>query len=97
VEWCKARACAHRWEEEVRLLFEEQQRTLQFLEWHAIWWMDRTNTIETSDKALAEGRRAYAVRQAELCHQIRRSFAHMCVEGHTMFSWTLLIPTVYLY
>jgi len=76
VEWCKARARAHRWEEEVRLLFEEQQRTLRFLKWHAIWWMDRTNTIETSDKALAEGRRAYAVHQAELCCQIRRSFAH---------------------
>ncbi|KAI5999770.1 hypothetical protein F5J12DRAFT_906675 [Pisolithus orientalis] len=34
VEWCKACTCAHCWEEEVRLLFEEKQCTLQFLEWH---------------------------------------------------------------
>ncbi|KIM66480.1 hypothetical protein SCLCIDRAFT_21951 [Scleroderma citrinum Foug A] len=77
VEWCKACARTHRWEEEVRLLFEEQQCTLRFLEWHVIWWMDRTNTIKTSDKALAEGHRAYAVHQAELWHRIGRSFAHV--------------------
>ena len=68
---------AHRWEEEVVLLFEEMQRTLRFLEWHGKWWMDRTGTIVTTDKALSEGRRAYAECQAELRDQIRRSFSHM--------------------
>lgn len=77
VEWCKARARAHRWEEEVRLLFEEQQRTLRFLEWHASWWMERASAITTSDEALSEGRRAYAERQANLRLQIRGSFSHM--------------------
>ena len=77
VEWCKARACAHRWEEEVRLLFEEMQRTLRFLEWHTNWWMERCSTIMTSDEALSEGWHAYAVRQAELRRQIARSFAHI--------------------
>ena len=76
IEWCKARARAHRWEEEVRLLFKEMQRTLQFLEWHANWWMERRSTITTSNEALSEGCHAYAVRQAELRHQIAGSFAH---------------------
>ncbi|KAI6041640.1 hypothetical protein EDC04DRAFT_2867093 [Pisolithus marmoratus] len=81
VEWCRAQARAHRWEEEVALslqafhnfscqnivLLEEMQRTLQFLEWHSKWWMDR----------LSEGRHAYAKHQAELHDQIRQSFAHM--------------------
>ena len=77
VEWCKARARAHRWEEEVRLLFEEQQRTLRFLELHASWWMERASAITTSDEALSEGCRAYAERQANLRLQIRGSFSHM--------------------
>jgi len=77
VEWCKARAHAHRWEEEVKLLIEEQQRTLRFLEWHASWWMERASAITTSDEALSEGRRAYAERQANLRLQIQGSFAHM--------------------
>ncbi|KAI6156579.1 hypothetical protein BKA82DRAFT_4325506 [Pisolithus tinctorius] len=77
VEWCKARACTHRWEEEVRLLFEEKQRTLQFLEWHANWWMGRASAIATGDKALSDGCHAYAEHQAELRHQLTRSFADM--------------------
>ena len=76
VEWCKARACAHRWEEEVRLLFEEMQHTLRFLEWHANWWMERHSTITASDEALSEGHHAYAVHQAELHCQIAGSFSH---------------------
>ena len=38
IEWCKARARANRWTEEVDLLKEEMRRTEQFLEWHANWW-----------------------------------------------------------
>ncbi|KAI5992012.1 hypothetical protein F5J12DRAFT_907442 [Pisolithus orientalis] len=53
VEWCKACACTHHWEEEVRLLFEEKQHTLQFLEWHTNWWMGHASAIATGDKALS--------------------------------------------
>jgi len=67
----------HHWEEEVKLLIEEQQHTLQFLEWHASWWMERASAIMTSDEALSEGHRVYAERQANLCLQIQGSFAHM--------------------
>ncbi|KAG1814844.1 hypothetical protein EV424DRAFT_1473281 [Suillus variegatus] len=37
VEWCKARARAHRWEEEVQLLCEEMRHVLSFFEWQARW------------------------------------------------------------
>jgi len=77
VEWCKACARTHRWQEEVELLFEEMQRTLLFLEWHAKWWMEHTSAIATTDEALSEGRRAYAECQAELWRRIGGSFAHM--------------------
>ncbi|KAI6009436.1 hypothetical protein F5J12DRAFT_905029 [Pisolithus orientalis] len=77
VEWCKAHACTHHWEEEVRLLFEEKQHTLQFLEWHANWWMGCASAIATGDKALSNGCHAYAEHQAELQHQLTRSFADM--------------------
>ncbi|KAG1871548.1 hypothetical protein F4604DRAFT_1881169 [Suillus subluteus] len=38
VEWCKAWARAHWWEEEVQLLCEEMRCVLAFLEWQAGWW-----------------------------------------------------------
>ena len=77
VEWCKAWARAHRWQEEVKLLFKEMQRTLLFLEWHAKWWTERIGAIATTDEALSEGYRAYAECQAALRGQIGGSFAHM--------------------
>ena len=67
---------AYHWEEEVRLLFEEKQHTLRFLEWHANWWADRASIMIT-DQTLFKGRHAYAERQAELRHRIGRSFADM--------------------
>ena len=76
IEWCRAQAQAHRWEEEVALLFEEMQRMLWFLEWHAKWWMDQTGMVVTTDKMLSEGHHAYAEHQAGLWDQIRLSFAH---------------------
>jgi hypothetical protein len=38
VEWCKARARAMHWSEEVELLQEEMRRVLQFFGWQATWW-----------------------------------------------------------
>ncbi|KAF9231029.1 hypothetical protein BU15DRAFT_90993 [Melanogaster broomeanus] len=35
IEWCKARARANRWAEEVELLSEEMRRVLAFLKWQA--------------------------------------------------------------
>ncbi|KIK93425.1 hypothetical protein PAXRUDRAFT_145122, partial [Paxillus rubicundulus Ve08.2h10] len=68
IEWCKARARVHRWQEEVKLLREEMRRTEAFLEWQADWWDNRTKpeNITTSDKQTAESLVAYAKRQASL-------------------------------
>ncbi|KAF8149140.1 hypothetical protein B0H34DRAFT_679437 [Crassisporium funariophilum] len=38
IEWCKARACAHRWQEECLLLAEEMCCVLAFFLWQAQDW-----------------------------------------------------------
>ncbi|KAH7905401.1 hypothetical protein BJ138DRAFT_1138292 [Hygrophoropsis aurantiaca] len=43
IEWCRARARANRWTEEVLLLREEMRRTLAFLDWHAGWWLKQVD------------------------------------------------------
>lgn len=42
IEWCKARARAHRWQEECLLLAEEMQRVIAFFTWQAKWWSSYT-------------------------------------------------------
>ncbi|KAG1851559.1 hypothetical protein C8R48DRAFT_750003 [Suillus tomentosus] len=41
IEWCKARARAARWSEEVDLLLEEMRRVLAYLEWEIGAWRSR--------------------------------------------------------
>ena len=50
VEWCKARARAHRWQEECLLLCEEMRRVLAFFTWQAEMW--RTSGREYQQKEL---------------------------------------------
>ncbi|KAG2135246.1 hypothetical protein DEU56DRAFT_981136 [Suillus clintonianus] len=71
VEWCRARARAHRWEEEVQLLREEMRRVLAFFEWQAVWWDTQGSRRTFGSPESAEGAVAYAHRQASL----RRSLA----------------------
>ena len=77
IEWCKIHARARRWAEEVELLFEEQQRILQFLRWQAKWWMDRQDLVVTDDSAISKGLRAYALRQAALQEELAKHFTHI--------------------
>ncbi|KAG1794813.1 uncharacterized protein HD556DRAFT_1474044, partial [Suillus plorans] len=76
IEWCKARARAMRWTEEVELLKEEMRRILQFLEWDAQRWDERglENTLEDAGEDEREGRMAYAKRQASLRRMLAESF-----------------------
>ncbi|KAG2107820.1 hypothetical protein DEU56DRAFT_920537 [Suillus clintonianus] len=53
LEWCKARARAHRWSEEVELLLEEMRRVLVFLRWQGSWWKERI-TLRTLNSAPAQ-------------------------------------------
>ncbi|KAG0693373.1 hypothetical protein DFH29DRAFT_985500 [Suillus ampliporus] len=76
IEWCKARARAMRWAEEVELLKEEMRRILQFLEWDAQRWDERglENTLEDAGEDERKGRMAYAKRQASLRRMLAETF-----------------------
>lgn len=43
IKWCKSRARANHWAEEVELLQEEMRRVASFLSWHAGWWEEQVN------------------------------------------------------
>ncbi|KAG2104983.1 hypothetical protein BD769DRAFT_1612896 [Suillus cothurnatus] len=73
VEWCKSRARAHRWTEEVELLREEMRRVCAFFDWHAAWWRDQAGRRIGLDVAKLEGLEAYARRQAALRIMMRDS------------------------
>ncbi|KAF8874974.1 hypothetical protein BD779DRAFT_1613491 [Infundibulicybe gibba] len=64
IEWCKARARAHRWQEECILLQEEMWRVKAFFRWEIDQWQIRADVEMNNDGA--EGRRAYALRQANI-------------------------------
>ena len=53
VEWCKSRARAQRWREEVCLLLEEMRCILQFLKWKEGVWKAQGGFLE-SDQDVAE-------------------------------------------
>ncbi|EIW81450.1 hypothetical protein CONPUDRAFT_55555, partial [Coniophora puteana RWD-64-598 SS2] len=83
VEWCKARARAHRWSEEKELLREEMHRVLRFLEWQATWWEERVEqSLANSNSILdadSEGLAAYGYWQAALRRSIAANFS--CLWG----------------
>ncbi|KAF9230663.1 hypothetical protein BU15DRAFT_57022, partial [Melanogaster broomeanus] len=74
IEWCKARARANRWAEEVELLSEEMRRVLAFLTWQAAWWTTQASRRTDLGLVEMEGVIAYAHRQAAICLAMRRSF-----------------------
>ncbi|KAG1788974.1 uncharacterized protein HD556DRAFT_1311720 [Suillus plorans] len=74
IEWCKARARAARWSEEVELLAEEMRRVLAFLEWQGSWWHQCTMLRSSEKTTEQEGLQAYAYRQAALRSAMRTSF-----------------------
>ncbi|KAF7968555.1 hypothetical protein HWV62_30143 [Athelia sp. TMB] len=74
IEWCKARARAMCWSEEVLLLREEMRRVLAFLAWHAVWWDLQALRHADLSPEVAEGVAAYAYKQARIRRAIRSSF-----------------------
>ncbi|KAH6899328.1 hypothetical protein BKA70DRAFT_1526994 [Coprinopsis sp. MPI-PUGE-AT-0042] len=76
IEWCKARARAHRWQEECLLLAEEMRRVLAFWDWEVNFWEgwaqavvrppgDITNNQGWEPSQEAQGRAAYAWKQVD--------------------------------
>ncbi|KAH9839463.1 uncharacterized protein C8Q71DRAFT_677862, partial [Rhodofomes roseus] len=74
IEWCQARARAHRFNEECDLLEEEMRRVVDFWNWQAWWWLHKADEAvwDASSSPVgcspqhAEGRTAYARRQADI-------------------------------
>jgi hypothetical protein len=89
VKWCRCRARAMRYAEEVELLLEEMRRVLAFLEWDRDRWNKRALHSRQADTAthsplatprgttaaFEEGLRAYALRQASIRQRLFDTFA----------------------
>ncbi|KAG6818624.1 hypothetical protein H0H93_003377 [Arthromyces matolae] len=72
IEWCKARARAHRWQEECMLLNEEMRRILAFFTYQEQLWAARaTKQYPHVDATVSTGFRAYAWRQSTIRQQLR--------------------------
>ncbi|KAJ7627908.1 hypothetical protein DFH06DRAFT_909260, partial [Mycena polygramma] len=63
VEWSKAKARKIRWVEEVQLLREEMKRVLRMLRTIQREWIARAEQWGNIDQELADGLKAYAMRQ----------------------------------
>lgn len=59
--------------EEIELLREEMRRVLQFLRWHAHWWVNMAH-LRALEGTEREGVIAYATRQANICRDIAAKF-----------------------
>ncbi|KAH6890716.1 hypothetical protein BKA70DRAFT_1120446 [Coprinopsis sp. MPI-PUGE-AT-0042] len=71
IEWCKARARAHRWQEECLLLAEEMRRVLAFWEWEAVSWEEKAGRYSEDEPDIeSKGRVAYASKQASIRRQL---------------------------
>ena len=60
IEWCRTRARAMRWSEEVLLVQEEMRRVLEYMSWLANWWSSHAAVPSMAhDPYLTEGLTAY--------------------------------------
>ncbi|KAF7426460.1 hypothetical protein PC9H_008829 [Pleurotus ostreatus] len=90
LEWCKSRARAMRWSEEVDLLKEEMRRVLQFMEWQASEWEKRAESTESTGSAAGDiqrGAAAYAKRQASIRRSLTAEFRRMWSSVPTLLSF----------
>lgn len=71
MEWCKARARARRWAEEVELLQEEMRRVIQYHDWASRQWLERVDQDPSKAADYRDGANAYAYRQAAVRAQMR--------------------------
>ncbi|KAF7329335.1 CxC2 domain-containing protein [Mycena kentingensis (nom. inval.)] len=74
VDWMRAGARVERWREEVALLREEAKRVMRSLLWIQREWTARATRRQTRDLALANGLRAYALRQVHFHHRVADAF-----------------------
>ncbi|KAK7020693.1 hypothetical protein VNI00_017635 [Paramarasmius palmivorus] len=75
IEWCKTWARKRRWDEELELIEEEMRRTLESLRYEGQLWCERAKECESSVDA--EGRSAYALRQAAIRQELVVKFVRL--------------------
>ncbi|KAF8158043.1 hypothetical protein B0H34DRAFT_674528 [Crassisporium funariophilum] len=98
MEWCKGKARADQWQEEVRLLLEEMERVDRFFNYKAAEWGRHGLAVCSSgtynDRATAEGRRAYAAEQAAMYSAMRRRATHLWLHVPTFVAlgYGLIVP-----
>ncbi|KAG5634323.1 hypothetical protein H0H81_002405 [Sphagnurus paluster] len=66
IEWCKARACAHWWQEECLLLEEEMRRVLTYFDYQDNCWRSLAAACADTDGPTTIGMLAYTLQQAAL-------------------------------
>jgi hypothetical protein len=84
IEFCKTKARANRWHEEVELLKEEMERVKQFFQTCSLEWLGLTSgnpDVSSIDLAEIEARRAYALEQSP---QFERMYDH-CVKSFSKY------------
>lgn len=74
IEWCKSRARALRWTEEIELLTEEMGRVIRFFNWEVQRWEERRSRCVGGSAADTEGLQAYAARQADIRRRLANHF-----------------------
>ncbi|KAF8871631.1 hypothetical protein BD779DRAFT_1453711, partial [Infundibulicybe gibba] len=104
IEWCKSKARADRWREEVELLQEEMRRVRAFFEHRAHTWEMRLDYVKRggplglfSDPATLEGRMAYAQRQAAQFRAMRSHCDKLwtSIDTYTQTGTGPIIPPVF--
>ncbi|KAF8326255.1 hypothetical protein F5887DRAFT_900090 [Amanita rubescens] len=83
LQWCRARARALRWGEEISLIKEEMRRVLAYFTWYEQWWTEQADRYKAEGTqkglrmALSEGLSAYAFRQADIRSRLREHFTKL--------------------
>ncbi|KAF8871980.1 hypothetical protein BD779DRAFT_1453348 [Infundibulicybe gibba] len=88
IEWCKSRARAARFTEEVELLMEEMRRVQRFLAWQEEFWKTKGSVEGWGEVSTmrAEGLVAYASRQAALRCALNIHFSNIWASSSTYAS-----------
>ncbi|KAE9403584.1 hypothetical protein BT96DRAFT_990028 [Gymnopus androsaceus JB14] len=75
-EWVRSRAQMARALEEVRYVWEDMRWTVELMEHKAEWWVKQDEQRSGKSKALQEGLKAYALKQAA----IQKGLKQMCID-----------------
>jgi hypothetical protein len=97
LEWCRARAHTHRWQEECLLLNEEMRRVLAFFKWQASDWREKalelenvplTSRIENSLLSQADIKSRQPTRDGKIAYAYRQASIRDQMFTYFVAKWT---------